>query len=121
MLRAIAAALITVSLAVLLVAAGLWAWSGSSNSLGAGLQLVAIVLPNNQSLVIEEANGSLREGGSVGRLLWKSGALEVEARGIDAAWVTSAWVDGQLRIPNQCYSGLLTDHHLPHLLVQLSL
>ncbi|WP_027995374.1 translocation/assembly module TamB domain-containing protein [Simplicispira psychrophila] len=73
-------------LAVLLLAAGTWVWSGRSTSLATTLAQVARWLPADQELKTRDVSGSLRGGGHIGWLRWSSPTLAVEVQDTRIAW-----------------------------------
>ena len=74
-----------VLLLVITVTAG-WAWLGSSSSLAFALDRAAPYLPEGQQLTSEGVSGSLRRGGHIERIIWKSESLSVEANDINIGW-----------------------------------
>lgn len=90
--------LTTALAALLLCGAGLWLWSGRSDSLATALQGLARALPAGQTLSLREVSGSLRQGGRIGWLRWQHGDLQIEADGIDLAWSWPDLLRRQLRL-----------------------
>ena len=86
------------SLALLLVVAALWSWSGSDTSLATTLGQISRLLPAGQSLEVRDVKGSLRSGGSIGWLRWQQGALSVEAKDLTSEWVAASILDRELRL-----------------------
>ena len=66
--------------ALMTIGAGLWGWSGSEGSLATGLQLAANLLPAGMQLQTQEVQGSLRQGGRIGRLVWHHQGLTITAQ-----------------------------------------
>ena len=74
-----------VALALVAVAA-LWWWLGSPQSLAMALAQTAARLPAGQQLESREVSGTLRSGGHIGWLRWRSPSLTVEAHDIRIGW-----------------------------------
>ncbi|MDY0107915.1 MAG: DUF490 domain-containing protein, partial [Giesbergeria sp.] len=76
------------SLAALVLVAGaaLWWWLGSPQSLATALAQAAARLPAGQQLESREVTGTLRSGGHIGWLRWRSPTLTVEAHDIRIGW-----------------------------------
>ncbi|AVO49962.1 DUF490 domain-containing protein [Melaminivora suipulveris] len=87
-------------LGVLLVAlaAGLWWWAGSGNSLATALDRAARYLPEGQQLQAEGVTGSLRTGGHIDHLRWSNDGLSVEADDVDVGWSLGALLQRQLKL-----------------------
>lgn len=75
--------LLVLALALLLA---VWLWSGTRGSLATALREAAAYLPEGQTLEVQDVQGSLRLGGQIGLLRWKSGELTVSAREIRLDW-----------------------------------
>ena len=73
-------------LAVLLLAAGAWVWSGRSTSLATTLAQAARWLPPDQTLETRDVSGSLRGGGRIGWLRWSNPTLAVEVDNARIEW-----------------------------------
>ena len=73
-------------LAVVLLAAGLWVWSGRSTSLATTLAQAARYLPSDQTLQTRDVSGSLRGGGTIGWLRWSNPTMAVEVDGARFGW-----------------------------------
>ena len=73
-------------LAVVLLAAGLWVWSGRSTSLATTLAQAARYLPSDQTLQTRGVSGSLRGGGTIGWLRWSNPTMAVEVDGARFGW-----------------------------------
>ncbi len=73
-------------LAVVLLAAGAWVWSGRSTSLATTLAQVARWLPAQQQLETRDVSGSLRGGGHIGWLRWSSPTMAVEVDDARIGW-----------------------------------
>ena len=71
---------------VLVAIAALWWWLGSPQSLATALAQAAARLPAGQQLESREVSGSLRSGGHIGWLRWRSPTLTVEAHDIRIGW-----------------------------------
>ena len=83
-------------------AAGLWWWAGSEGSLDWMLRQIA----RSQPLQVEGAQGSLRSGLRVKRLLWSQGGIEVEALDVRAEWKPLALLSGEIKI-EQAHAALI--------------
>lgn len=71
---------------VLVAAAALWWWLGSPQSLATAMAQAATRLPAGQHLESREVSGTLRSGGHIGWLRWRSPTLTVEAHDIRIGW-----------------------------------
>ena len=71
---------------VLVAAAALWWWLGSPQSLATAMAQAAARLPAGQQLESREVSGTLRSGGHIGWLRWRSPTLTVEAHDIRIGW-----------------------------------
>ena len=76
-------------LLALLVAlsAAFWWWAGTDQSLAATLARVARLLPAGQTLETRDVSGSLRRGGHVGHLTWRSEAMQVTVERAEIGWL----------------------------------
>ena len=88
----------TLLLAVLLTLGALWVWAGSGTSLASVVSQLSGYLPSGQTLQVKDVRGNLREGGSIGWLLWQQGDLSVELRELTMSWQLRALLDGELRL-----------------------
>jgi translocation and assembly module TamB len=97
-----------ITLAALLLAAaatlaGLWTWSASEGSLTTAAdwaqRWLPRVLTDGQTLVLQDVQGVLREGGTIGHLQWQHGAQKVELQGLQIAWDWRALQSGRLHLP----------------------
>ncbi len=79
---------------VLALAAGLWVWSGQPGSLATVLRLAGAHVP----LVSDNAQGSVRRGGTVEKLVWDKDGMRVEVQGAELLWQPMALLHGQLQI-----------------------
>ncbi len=73
-----------VSAAALLLA--VWLWSGSEGSLATLLRQLQPWLPAGQTLAVTDVQGSIRGGGRIGSLHWRSGDSSVRATDLRLAW-----------------------------------
>ena len=97
----------SLSLAMTLLATGLvslvlglgW-WVQSEGSLEQALHLVARLLPAGHTLQAEAVSGTLKNGGRIGHLLWKNGAMSVEAQAVQWDWTWQALLERELRVQN---------------------
>ncbi|RYY92242.1 MAG: translocation/assembly module TamB, partial [Comamonadaceae bacterium] len=71
---------------LLALGAGLWWWAGTDQSLAATLTRVARLLPAGQTLETRDVSGSLRRGGHIGQLTWRSDAMRVDVEQADIGW-----------------------------------
>lgn len=86
-------------LAALATAAGtLWAWLGTDTSLARTLDRAAAYLPAGHTLETRDVIGSVRRGGHIGQLAYRSPSLEIEAHGITLAWQASRLLQRQLHL-----------------------
>ena len=86
--------------AIFLIAiALLWWWAGTDDSLAQAVQLGQTCCGKPlQVLTVEHARGSLRSGGSIGRLVWQQGGLTVTAHGVRLAWQPLALLNRTLEL-----------------------
>lgn len=85
-LRITAGLLALLVLAVVLLAAGAWVWSGRSTSLATTLAQAARWLPPEQTLETRDVSGSLRGGGRIGWLRWSNPTMAVEVDNARIGW-----------------------------------
>ncbi|HEY8905701.1 MAG TPA: DUF490 domain-containing protein, partial [Rhodoferax sp.] len=109
LLRGSVRALAGLLLALLMLLAGLWVWTGNDTSLAVALQQVQSVLPAGQTLETREVSGSLRHGGNIGWLRWQQGELSVELSQITLAWEPGALLQRRLHV---------SQLHIGHMLIQ---
>jgi len=95
---------------LLLAGAGLWWWTGSDGSLDWMLRQIA----RSQPLRADGAQGSLRSGLQVKRLLWERGGIKVEALDVHVEWTPLALLDRALKL-DQVHAALVRveDHRPP--------
>lgn len=86
-----------VALALVAVAA-LWWWLGSPQSLAMALAQTAARLPAGQQLESRELSGTLRSGGHIGWLRWRSPTLTVEAHDIRIGWSLAPLLQRNLQL-----------------------
>lgn len=79
-------------------AAAVWWWAGSSTSLALALARAAQYLPANQQLESREVTGSLRSGGHIGWLRWRSPSLSVEVTDIRLGWQLAPLLQRRLEL-----------------------
>ena len=97
----------------ILLAAGLWVWTGSDSSLATALTRAGRSLPAGQSLEASGVSGSLRSGGHIGNLRWTRGALQVEASDIQIGWSLRPLWDGELRLGQLTIAQIRIDDRRP--------
>lgn len=85
-------------LAVLLLAAGAWMWSGRSTSLATTLAQAARWLPPEQQLETRDVSGSLRGGGQIGWLRWSSKAMAVEVDNARIDWSLAPLLERRVKL-----------------------
>ncbi|WP_295952357.1 translocation/assembly module TamB domain-containing protein [Rhodoferax sp.] len=86
-------------LAALAIAAGaLWAWLGTDTSLASTLARAAAYLPAGHTLETSEVTGSVRQGGHIGSLAYRSPGLQVEAQDIAVEWQLDRLLQHELRL-----------------------
>lgn len=75
-------------LLALLIALGgaLWWWAGTDQSLATTLARVARLMPAGQTLQTRDVTGSVRRGGHIGHLQWRSDAMQVTVEQADIGW-----------------------------------
>ncbi len=92
----------------------LWWWAGTDDSLAQALRLGRTCCGQRlQALTLEQASGSLRSGGRVGRLAWRQDGLTVEGRGVTLAWQPWALLDGTLQLSHLTFDSLQIDDQRP--------
>ena len=74
----------------------LWLWSASEGSLAAALGWAGRYLSAGQSIQVQDARGSLRDGGRIALLRWENRGLVVQARDLDFAWQPLGLLQGRL-------------------------
>lgn len=72
--------------ALTLLVAAFWWWAGTDQSLATTLARAARFLPAGQTLVSREVSGSLRRGGRIGHLEWRSEAMTVTVEQAEIGW-----------------------------------
>ncbi|WP_313303089.1 translocation/assembly module TamB domain-containing protein [Diaphorobacter sp.] len=85
-LRGIGWMLLALVLIIITVLGTTWWWAGRDDSLAHALQRAAQYLPEGQSLEARDVTGSVRAGGKIGALAWKSPTMKVELRDADIGW-----------------------------------
>ena len=85
-------------LAVVLLAAGAWVWSGRSTSLATTLAQAARYLPPDQKLETRDVSGSLRGGGNIGWLRWSNPTMAVEVDGARFGWSLAPLLQRSVKI-----------------------
>lgn len=108
-LKLLAASLLT----MLALTAALWLWSGASDSLATLLTRLQRFLPAGQTLEAKGVQGSLRAGGHIDWLRWRSGALSVEMQDIGIAWTLAPLLNKQLRLSELSIAALTVDDQRP--------
>ena len=108
-LKLLAASLLT----VLALAAALWLWIGTSDSLATLLTRLQRFLPAGQTLEAKGVQGSLRAGGHIDWLRWQRGALSVEAQDIGIAWTLPPLLNKQVRLSELSVAALTIDDQRP--------
>lgn len=102
-LRWTAGGLLALVLCAAAAVGGLWVWSGTEGSLPTALQLAQTWLPrvlnDGQTLVVQDARGALRDGGSVGLLQWRHGAQVVDIHNLQVRWDWRELKAGRLHVP----------------------
>jgi translocation and assembly module TamB len=95
---------------VLLLAAGLWWWSGTEGSLDWTLRQLARRFP----ITAEGVTGSLREGLRVQKLVWDKDGLRVEVREAHLEWKVHALARRTLQLDEvQAAAVIVTDRRAP--------
>ncbi len=97
-LRIAAGLLALLVLAVVLLGAGLWVWSGRSTSLATTLAQAARYLPANQTLETRDVTGSLRGGGTIGWLRWSNPSMAVEVDHARIGWSLAPLLQRSVKI-----------------------
>ncbi|MBO1011505.1 DUF490 domain-containing protein, partial [Acidovorax sp. SD340] len=97
-LRALGWLLVAMIALLIAAAAAVWWWAGSSTSLALALARAAQYLPANQQLESREVTGSLRNGGRIGWLRWRSPSLSVEVTDIRLGWQLAPLLQRRLEL-----------------------
>ncbi|RKR24885.1 autotransporter secretion inner membrane protein TamB [Acidovorax sp. 93] len=97
-LRALGWLLVAMIALLITAAAAVWWWAGSSTSLALALARAAQYLPANQQLESREVTGSLRSGGRIGWLRWRSPSLSVEVTDIRLGWQLAPLLQRRLEL-----------------------
>ncbi|MBD9391727.1 translocation/assembly module TamB domain-containing protein [Acidovorax sp. ACV01] len=97
-LRALGWLLVAVIALLIAAAAAVWWWAGSNTSLALALARAAQYLPANQQLESREVTGSLRSGGRIGWLRWRSPGLSVEVTDIRLGWQLAPLLQRRLEL-----------------------
>lgn len=97
-LRALGWLLVAMIALLIAAAAAVWWWAGSSTSLALALARAAQYLPANQQLESREVTGSLRSGGRIGWLRWRSPSLSVELTDIRLDWQLAPLLQRRLEL-----------------------
>lgn len=87
---------------LLLTGAGFWWWAGTDGSLDWMLRQIA----RSQPLQAEGAQGSLRSGLRVKRLVWEQGGLKVEALDVRMEWKPLALLSREIKL-DQAHAALV--------------
>ena len=110
-------ALLALTVLLAVAVAGLWWWAGTDGSLATGLRWAAEYQNKNQNpnqlLRFEEANGSLREGGHINKLVWQQEGITVEAANVTFAWQPLALLRRTLQINRLAASSVRVDNQRP--------
>ncbi len=97
-----------IPLALVLAAVLFW-WAGTDDSLSTGISRAARYLPAGQTLEAQEVQGSLRAGGRIGLLRWRGNGLVVEARDITLGWQPIALINRKLTLDELKIAQLVID------------
>ena len=107
--RLVPTALAVVLAAGLLALAAAWVWAGSEGSLARVLHWVGAYQP----LTAERVTGSLRGGGTVGRLAWAQDGLRVEVDEAELRWRPAALLARTLHIDRLAAGRIAIDDQRP--------
>lgn len=102
--------LLVLALALLLA---VWLWSGTGSSLATVLREAAAYLPEDQTLEVQDVQGSVRQGGQIGLLRWKSAELTVSARDVRFEWQPLDLLRRRLRVTTLTLAELQVDDQRP--------
>lgn len=80
------------------VAGTLWVWLGTDTSLASTLARAAVYLPAGHTLETSGVTGSVRQGGHIGSLAYRSPSLQVEAQDIAVDWQLDGLLQRELRL-----------------------
>lgn len=84
--------------AVATAVGALWAWLGTDTSLASTLARAAAYLPAGHTLEANGVTGSVRQGGHIGSLVYRSPSLQVEAQDIAVDWQLDRILQRELRL-----------------------
>jgi translocation and assembly module TamB len=108
-LRVLAASLLTLVAMLALAVGGLWWWAGTDGSLATGLRWAS----QNQPLQFDGADGSLRAGGHVNKLVWQQDGITVEATDMTLAWQPLALLKRTLQVDRLAAGSVRVDDQRP--------
>ncbi|MBP7566487.1 MAG: translocation/assembly module TamB domain-containing protein [Burkholderiaceae bacterium] len=108
-LRGLAWVLGLAVIALVLLTAGLWWWSGQDGSLATALRLAARYTP----VQAEDVQGPLRGNGRIARLAWQQDGLAVRAEGVEIAWQPLGLLLGQFQLDRLAAASIAIDDARP--------
>lgn len=86
-------------IALLIVIGGaLWWWAGTDQSLAATLTRAARLMPAGQTLETRDVSGSVRRGGHIGHLQWRSEAMQVTVQNAEVGWLLRPLLSRKLQL-----------------------
>lgn len=80
------------------VVGALWVWLGTDTSLASTLARAATYLPAGHVLETSDVTGSVRHGGHIGSLTYRSPSLQVEAQDVAVDWQLDRLLQRELRL-----------------------
>ncbi|WP_042426027.1 translocation/assembly module TamB domain-containing protein [Comamonas granuli] len=95
--RRAARAAALLALGLLALPGGLWWWAGTPGSLATLLAWAARALPADQTLEAEGVDGTLRAGGRIAALRWRSPTLELQVQDAELRWQLAPLLQGRLQ------------------------
>jgi translocation and assembly module TamB len=103
----------TCLMALLGLAVSFWLWSGSNGSLATALHYALPQLPAGQTAVVSAVNGSLRDGGQIGRLRWQGLGFVIEATDVTVAWDWRGLLQRELRLSRLAVRRVVVEDNRP--------
>ena len=97
-LRGLGWLLLALLLVVVTAVSTVWWWAGRDDSLANALQRVARFLPEGQSLEARDVTGSVRGGGKIGSLQWKSPSMRVQVQDAQLGWSLAPLLSRTLKL-----------------------
>ena len=97
-LRGLAWTVVGLLALVLVLLGAAWWWAGNNSSLATALTRAARYLPAGQTLETQEVTGSLRKGGRIGLLRYRTPDLTVEVHQAEIGWQLRPLFDRRVQL-----------------------